>query len=132
MADITPPNYETPLGMVRALISDTEQLDLDGNGTKRYRQSDGQLEGFIALSGDTRLNGASAQALYALAANEILIGKWIKTEDLATDGAKVGDALRLLAQRLDAKQKAEDDDKAFQENAFEIVNFGYPYTNLEN
>lgn len=132
MADITPPNFDSPVGLVRALIGDLTQFDYDSDGVLRYRMSDLQLEGFIALSGDGRLLASSAHALRAMAANEILIGKVIQTEDLKTDGAKVGDALRLLARELDTRQKAEDDAAAVSENAFEIVNFGYPYHNLEH
>lgn len=131
MADISPPDMHTPVGKVRALIGDVSQYDYDSDGVPRYRMSDLELDGFIALAGEERLLAASAHALRSMAANEILIGKWIRTEDLATDGAKVGDALRLLARELDGRQKAEDDDLAFSENAFEVVDFGYPYHNME-
>lgn len=130
--DINPPDFTSDVGAVRSLISDVSQFDYDQSGTPRYRLSDAEIAGFIALAGTDRLYAAGAHALRSLAALEILVGKNIKTEDLASDGAKVGDALRLLARELDGRQKAEDDDLAFSENAFEIVNHGYPYTNLEN
>lgn len=129
--DTHPPDYDSPLGLVRALISDTEQFDFDQNGVVRYRQSDGQLEGFIALAGDDRLYAASAHALRAQAALEAITGKVWQSEDLRVDGAKTADALRLLAREYDTRQKAEDDEKAIAAGAFEIVDFGYPYTNPE-
>lgn len=129
--DINPPDFESPVGRVRSLISDVAQFDYDSNGTPRYRLSDAEISGYIAMSGETRLYAASAQALRSLAALEILVGKSIRTEDLQTDGAKVGDALRLLARELDGRQKAEDDDTSFTANAFEVVDFTYPYTNME-
>lgn len=129
--DINPPDFNSPVGMVRALISDTEQFDFDQNGTVRFRQSDGVLSGFIGLAGTGRLYAASAHALRAQAALEAITGKVWQSEDLRVDGAKTADALRLLAREYDTRQKAEDDDKAFTENAFEIVDFSYPYTNRE-
>lgn len=129
--DTNPPDFSSPLGMVRSLIQDVNQFDYDSSGVPRYRLSDDEISVFVSIAGEGRLFAASAHALRSMAANEINIGKWIRTEDLATDGAKVGDALRLLARELDGRQKAEDDDLAFTENAFEIVNHGYPYTNLE-
>lgn len=129
--DNVPVDPETPVGQIRFLIGDTEQFDYDSNGTPRYRMSDAQLGGFSAIAGEGRLFAASAHALRAMAANEILIGKVIKTEDLQTDGAKVGDALRLLARELDTRQSREDDDLAYAGNAFEVVDFSYPYTNAE-
>lgn len=131
MADVFPPDPLSPVGQIRFLIADTEQFDYDSNGTPRYRLTDPQLEAFSAMAGEGRLYAAGANALRALAANEILIGKVIRTEDLQTDGAKVGDALRLLARELDTRQGREDDDNAYAANAFEIVDFSYPYTNME-
>lgn len=117
---------------VRALISDTTQEDYDQNGTPRYLLSDEVLTALITSRGEGKLYGATADALRALAANEILIGKYIRTQDLQTDGAKVGDALRLLAREYENKQKQDDDDNALEEFAFEIVNFEYPYVNPED
>lgn len=131
MPDVYPPDFDSPVGLVRTLINDLAQYDYDSDGVMRYRMSDLQLEGFTVLAGEGRLLAASAHALRAMAANEILIGKVIQTEDLKTDGAKVGDALRLLARELDTRQKAEDDAEAVLESAFEIVDFGYPYHNME-
>lgn len=130
--DIYPPDYASPVGQVRTLISDTTQEDYDQNGTPRYLLSDGQLTALISARGEGKLYGATADALRALAANEILIGKYIRTQDLQTDGAKVGDALRLLAREYENKQKQDDDDNALEEFAFEIVDFRYPYVNPED
>ena len=119
------------LAQVRALISDTTKEDYDSNGTPRYLLSDDTLNAFLSLRGDA-VYGASADALRAMAANEILIGKVIRTQDLQTDGAKVGDALRLLAREYDKKQNDDDDAAALDEYAFEIVNFNYPLNNPED
>lgn len=132
MADVTPPNVSTPVGKMRILVSDTKQYVWSPGEEPSYRMSDEVLEGYLAVAGgDTKLYGAAALALRAAAANEILIGKYIKTEDLMTDGAKPGDALRLLAREYDNKQKQDDDDAALAEFGFEVVSYPYPYHNLE-
>ena len=131
MADIYPPNMETPLGQLRALISDTEKYVWTKGEEASYRTPDAVLNGYLAIGGGKKIFGAAALALRALAANEILIGKYIKTEDLMTDGAKVGDALRLLAREYENKQKEEDDNEALSEYGFEIVTYNYPYVNME-
>ena len=132
MADVTPPDVSTPVGKLRILISDTQQYAWQPGEEPSYRMSDIDLEGYLAVAGgNTKLYGAAALALRAMAANEILIGKYIKTEDLMTDGAKVGDALRLLAREYDNKQKQDDDDAALAEFGFETVSYPYPYHNME-
>lgn len=132
MADVTPPDVNTPVGKLRILISDTQQYAWQPDEEPSYRMSDAVLEGYLAIAGgDNKLYGAAANALRAIAANEILIGKWVKTEDLQTQGAPVGDALRLLAREYDNKQKQDDDDAALAEFGFEVVSYPYPYRNLE-
>lgn len=131
MADIYPPEMDTPLGQLRALISDTEQYVWTPGEAASYRTSDSVLNGFLGLGGGKKVYGAAALALRAMAANEILIGKYIKTEDLMTDGAKVGDALRLLAREYENKQKEDDDNEAMAEFGFEVVTYPYPYVNME-
>lgn len=132
MADVTPPDVSTPVGKMRILVSDTKQYVWSPGEEPSYRMSDEVLEGYLAIAGgDTKLYGAAALALRATAANEILIGRWVKTEDLQTQGAPVGDALRLLAREYDNKQKQDDDDAALAEFGFEVVSYPYPYHNLE-
>ena len=130
MADIYPPEMDTPLGQVRALIADTSQWDYDESGTARYRVTDSDIKAFIAIAGDGRIYGAAANALRAIAINEALISKVIRTEDLQTDGAKLATELRLQAKAMDDRQKDDDTTKAY-EDSFVIVNFQYPYSNPE-
>lgn len=132
MVDVTPPDYSTAVGKMRALISDTKQYVWEPDTAPSYRMDDDILKGYLAVAGgDKKLYGASALALRAMAANEILIGKYIKTEDLSTDGAKVGDALRLLAREYESKQKSDDEDASLAEFGFETVSYPYPYHNME-
>lgn len=118
------------LAQIRALTNDTTMEDYDMSGEPRYALSDETLSAYLTLRGEGKIYGAAADALRAMAALEIRVGKSIQTEDLRTDGAKVGDALRMLADDLEAKQKQLDDDEAAAD-AFEIVDGTYPYPNLE-
>lgn len=119
------------IALVRTLISDDVLADYDGTGVLRYMMTDEAIEGLITLR-KGGLYGAAADALRNMAAREILVGKWVKTEDLATQGAPVGDALRLLAREYENRQKQDDEDEALEEFAFEIVNFKYSYINPED
>lgn len=116
---------------VRALVGDTTMEDYDATGVLRYAMSNESLESFLDAR-EGALYGSAADALRAMAAMEIRIGKVLKTQDLSTDGAKVGDALRLLAREYDRIQRENDDDEALEEFAFEIVNFKYVYINPED
>ena len=130
--DITPVDYTTTTGQVRALINDVDQWPYDGPYTaSRYRLSDGQVNAFLAIAGEGRIHAAGALALRALAANEALVNKVIKTEDLSTDGAALATSLRLLAKELDSTQKDIDTEDSY-DSAFQIVDYeGYPYRNWE-
>lgn len=129
--DIYPPDMTSPVGKLRALIYDLKQYSWEPGTEPAYKLSDDILEAYLSITGENKLYGAAALALRATAANEILIGRWIKTEDLQTQGAPVGDALRLLAREYDNKQKQDDDDAALAEFGFEVVSYPYPYHNLE-
>jgi hypothetical protein len=131
MADVFPPNPTTPVGLVRFLVSDTQQLAYDPGQPARYIFPDEQYQAYITLAGEGRYKAAAANALRAMAAQEAIIGKVIRTEDLQVDGAKLADSLRLLARELDGQQKSEDDDAAVAEFGFEVVSYPYPYHNME-
>lgn len=104
-----PIDYTTPAGQLRLLIADVDEAN--------QLFSEEQLLTFLDLEA-ANLKRAAAQALDVVASSEVLVSKVIKTQDLATDGAKVADALRKHAASLRA-QADEDDD----EFAFEIVDF---------
>ena len=86
------------INRVRLLIADT--------GTDRVLD-DMQLYTYLALNGqNVRL--AAAEALESIAVSELLVSKVIRTQDLATDGAKVAAELRALAQRLRDRVALDD------------------------
>ena len=43
MADTYPPDFDSPVGIVRSLIRDVNQFDYDSDGVPRYRVSDAEL-----------------------------------------------------------------------------------------
>jgi hypothetical protein len=133
MADnvsVYPPDYDTDIGTVRALIPDVERVDFTGEGVPTYMFSDAHLRALLRLyasrpSEAGRIKRAAADAISAVANSEALISKVIKTEDLQTDGAKVANALLAGARQL--RDDAErDDEQSEDEYAFQIVDF-QPY-----
>ena len=128
MPDITPPDYSTAIGQVRLLVPDVEQLEDLSNpaNADAYIFNDSQIQAFLSLYG-SNVKRAAAAAKLVLATSEALISKVIKTDDLSTDGAKLGAELRAQAEML--KQEADEDDSS---DAFNIVEYDrssyYPYS----
>lgn len=102
------PGY-SPVETVRLLISDTS------TGDARIF-TDGEIGAFLTLEASD-VKRAAAQALDAIASNEAMVGKVIKSQDLSTDGPKVADALRKHA--LVLREQAAADDEGF----FDIVDY---------
>lgn len=138
MVDISPPDMDSPVGRVRKYIPDMIQLEdpKDPTAEPAYYFSDLEIAGYIAEytkagTEPTRaeIKRSAADAIDALANNEALILKKIKTEDLETDGAAVANSLRAGARAL--RQQADDDDEA-DSVSFEIIPFRHfhPQTRL--
>ena len=100
-------DYTTDVGQVRRIIG-----DLDVN---KQIFGDGELEGFLALA-DGSVKRAAAEALDTIASSEALISKKITTQDRASDGPAVADALRKHAAALRGRAKEEED--ALEEESF--------------
>lgn len=120
--DIFPPDYSTAIGQVRLLIPDTEQLEnpADLAETPAYIFDDHQIQAFVALYASS-VKRAAAQAKLVLATSETLISKVIRTDDLQTDGAKLGAELRAQARELQDQADREELYDVYEE--FEIVDF---------
>jgi hypothetical protein len=120
--DVTPPDYSTVIGQIRLLIPDVDQLGdpADVSVTPAYIFNDSQIQAFATLYSNN-VKRAAAQAKLVLATSEALISKVIKTDDLQTDGAKLGAELR--AQAAELRSQADQDDFADAFDAFEIVDF---------
>ena len=116
MPDIYPPNLDSPVGRVRKYVPDLVQLEDTKNpaAPKQYYFSDDEISGFIGEYADAgteptraQVKRAAADVIDALANNEALVLKKIKTEDLQTDGAATANALRAGARAL--RQQADDE-----------------------
>lgn len=138
MPDIFPPVLDTPVGRVRKYIPDLVQLEDPKNPSAdpAYYFSDLEISGYVGeytREGDeptrAQVKRAAADAIDALANNEALILKKIKTEDLETDGAAVANSLRAGARQL--RLQADDEDRA-ESAFFEIIPFRHhhPQTRL--
>lgn len=106
---------------IRAVIPDDAAVF--GPLENEYMFTDAQIGHYYRIA-DGNILKASAIAVYALAASEALISKVIKTQDLATDGAKVAEALIKKADAL-IVMAANADSEAI-DGYFEIIDFGWP------
>lgn len=102
------------VGQVRLLINDTRDAP-------DQVFEDPEIGAFLGMEGGS-VKRAAAQALDTIADDEALTSKVIRTQDLATDGAKVADSLRKRATALrDQADRADDD---VDEGFFAIVPMG--------
>jgi hypothetical protein len=102
---IYPPDYLDAVGLTRVLIPDVETDD--GTTSGDYVLSDAALEGILSISGNNPKR-AAAYALNAIASDQALLIKKVRTDDLSTDGPAVADALRKQAQVLFTQADEED------------------------
>lgn len=105
-------DYSSAAGQVRLYITDTDDTPANRLFT------DAQLSVFLNRNGDN-VYRASAEALRVIAASEVMVSKVIRTQDRATDGAKVSAELRALAAEYDTR--AALDTAAEETGVFEIV-----------
>lgn len=111
-----PIDYATDVGQVRLLISDVDEAD--------PLLTDGHITGFLVMEGGS-VKLAAAQALDAIASSEVLRFKVIRSQDIATDGAKVAAELRARASELRRQvAEGEGDDSV----GFGVVDFVDPFT----
>lgn len=104
----------TDAGIVRLLIGDTND---DG-----HLFEDAEITAFLTLNGNrTRL--AAAQALEAIAANQVMVLKVMTLHDLQLDGAAVARELRLQATSLRG-QDADGIGETDADDLFDIAEFG--------
>ncbi|UIU47069.1 hypothetical protein [Microcystis phage MinS1] len=97
----------TPADMVRFLVNDVRLADVTGNVF-----SDAEISTYLALEGGN-VKRAAAQVLDTIADNEALASKAIRTQDVATDGAKIADSLRKRAAELRRQADEADADEGF-------------------
>lgn len=89
----------TPAGEVRLLISDISEP---------FIFEDNEIQAFLALRKNSPMK-AAASALMAIAANEALLYKYLRTDDLTVDGVKGATEIRLQARQLESQADSEDE-----------------------
>lgn len=97
---------------VRLLIADTS--------TASRIFSTKQIAAFLRMNREN-VRRAAAQALDVMAANEAMVSKVIRTQDLSTDGAKVADSLRKQAAEL--RRQEDQGENETETSGFEVVEF---------
>ena len=105
----------TDRGRVRLQIGDTDTVNAD-----RQLFTDAEIDAFLALN-TSIVKLAAADALEAIAANQLMVLKVMKNMDVTTDGSKVADSFRELAKDL-RKSWLEVGDGSF-EGAFDWAEF---------
>jgi hypothetical protein len=102
---VAPPNFSTQVGLFRALIGDTDALNIaSGNGEYAWF-SDEDITAFLSVYSNVK--AAAARALYTVASSQALLLKKFSTDDLHVDGAAIAEALRKQAADLMAEATAE-------------------------
>lgn len=112
MATVFPPDPTSLIGQVRLQITDWPETEAE------LIFSDPQIQAFLAMRSDN-VARASASALLAIAANEALLYKYLRTDDLTVDGVKAATELRLNARELERQADSED----ASDNEFFLVSF---------
>lgn len=119
MADITPPDLTSGVGRVRKYIPDLVQLEdpKDPLADPTYYFSDDEITAFLVeypvAAERWHVKRAAADAIDALANNEALVLKKIKTEDLETDGPATANALRAGARALRERASQEEAEESY-------------------
>lgn len=126
MADTYPVDYTSAVGRVRKYIPDVRQLDGEYIFTDEEIQSfiDDNIAESLEEPFSYEIRRAAAWAMIAIANDETLILKKIKTEDLETDGPAVGKQLLAAAQEL-LKRAEIDEVTASRREDFLIVTNPY-------
>lgn len=97
-------------GTVRLLISD---LVTDGDADPQSQVfTDAEVTRFLTLEGGDTYRAAAA-ALLAIAGNETLRLKYIRSKGLELDGPAVGSELRMQARDLREQANVRDDEGSF-------------------
>lgn len=110
---VNPPVYTTDVGLVRLLGNDNYY-----DPTTGYLFSDDAVSAFLTV-GNNRVKRAAALMLRAIAADEALVTRVIRTDDLSVNGATTAEALRKLAEDLDAQDRLDQDNALA--DAFTVV-----------
>ena len=105
-------DFSTDNGKVRLLISDLNEQNPIFPYSEETAVPDA-IDTFLTMALDGNVKRAAAQALMAIATNEVLVQKRIKLLDLSTDGPAEAKALLDLAKQYHEEADAEEIEGAF-------------------
>lgn len=113
---VFPPDFTTDVGKIRVLIPDLSTDDFTVDTDYLFR--DDELDALLSIYQGS-IRRAAASALDALAVNEALLYRYLRTDDLTVDGTKGAEVLRKRANTL--RGEADTEDAIALEEAFQIV-----------
>lgn len=102
-------DYTTPVGQTRLLATDISEPNIF---------TDDAVAAFLSLT-NGNVKRAAALALLAIAADEVLVTKKIRTDDLMIDGPAVAEQLRKQAR--DLNDQADTDETRGLNDDFRVV-----------
>lgn len=115
---IAPPNYATAVGQFRALLGDTDAINIASGSGEYVWFGDEEINAFLTMYSDN-VKSAAARALYTIAGSQALLLKKWSADDLHVDGAAIAEALRKQAKDL-------QDEVAAGDAAIDFFQISYP------
>lgn len=104
---VAPPNFSNTTGQFRALIGDTDAINVALGVGEYVWFSDSEIGAFLGLYSDNPKR-AAARALLTIAGSQALLLKKWSADDLSVDGAAIAEALRKQAKDLQDEADAGD------------------------
>jgi hypothetical protein len=96
---VSPVNYGTDVGKVRALLGDTEAENVV-NGVGEYMYfGDDEINAFLTMYGEN-VKLATARCMETISMSQALLLKSWSSDDLTVNGDKIAESLRKLAAQL--------------------------------
>ena len=109
---VAPPDYDTEVGQVRALLGDTDPLDVSlGIGTYMYFGDD-EINAFLTMYGHN-VKLAAARCLETISMSQALMLKAWSSDDLTVHGDRITESLRKLAAQLREEAIADEASEYF-------------------
>lgn len=120
---VAPPDFTSTTGQFRALLGDTDAVNIISGIGEYVWFSDAEIVAFLGMYSDNPKR-AAARALLTIAGSQALLLKKWSADDLHVDGAAIAEALRKMAKDLQDEADAGD-------AAIDIFEISYPGGNVE-
>lgn len=120
---VAPPDFASTTGQFRALIGDTDAVNIVAGVGEYVWFGDDEIAAFLGMYADSPKR-AAARALLTIAGSQALLLKKWSADDLHVDGAAIAEALRKMAKDLQDEADAGD-------AAIDIFEISYPGQNAK-